>query len=136
MTDKLSPERRSRLMRAVKRKDTSPELQVRSLLHKLGYRFRLHRKDLPGTPDIVLPGRKAAILVHGCFWHAHGCKIGQAPKTKLDFWQPKLDANRARDKRKLCELKAAGWRALVVWQCELRDTKTLTARLTEFLEQN
>jgi DNA mismatch endonuclease (patch repair protein) len=86
----------------------SAQLAVRSLLHALGYRFRLHRRDLPGTPDIVLSGRRCAIFVHGCFWHAHGCRIGQPPKSRLDYWRPKLEANKARDLRKLTELEAAG----------------------------
>ena len=134
MTDRLSTERRSKLMKAVKSKDTGPEKRVRSVLHRLGYRFRLHRKDLPGSPDIVFPGRRQAIFVHGCFWHAHGCKIGQAPKSKLDYWGPKLDANRARDARKLGELQAAGWAVLVLWQCELGDEPALEARLRTFLD--
>ncbi|MEM5371015.1 DNA mismatch endonuclease Vsr [Paraburkholderia azotifigens] len=134
MTDRLSPERRSRLMQAVKGKNTAPELAVRSLLHALGYRFRLHRRDLPGTPDIVLPGRRCAIFVHGCFWHAHGCRIGQPPKSRLDYWRPKLEANKDRDLRKLTELEAAGWKVLVIWQCELRDPETLVKRLGIFLD--
>ena len=133
MVDHLSPERRSRLMQAVKIKNTAPELAVRSLLHALGYRFRLHRRDLPGTPDIVLPGRRSAIFVHGCYWHAHGCRIGAPPKSRLNYWQPKLEANKARDGRKVAELEAVGWRVLVVWQCELRNLKLLTEKLETFL---
>ena len=121
-------------MQSVKGKDTAPEMAVRSLLHRLGYRFRLHRRDLPGTPDIVLPGRRAAIFVHGCFWHGHGCSIGRLPKSKLDYWQPKIEANRARDVRKRVELEAAGWRVAEVWQCELKDVELLGARLRAFLE--
>ena len=120
-------------MQAVKSKNTTPELAVRSLLHRMGYRFRLHRRDLPGTPDIVFPGRRSAIFVHGCYWHAHGCRIGQPPKSRLDYWQPKLEANKARDRRKLADLEGAGWDVLVVWQCELRDTAALTERLGKFL---
>lgn len=134
MTDRLSPTRRSRLMKAVKGKNTAPERTVRSLLHALGYRFRLHRRDLPGTPDIVLPGRRSAIFVHGCYWHAHGCRIGRPPKSRLDYWAPKLEANKLRDSRKLAQLEAAGWRVLVVWQCELRDPEVLAKRLQEFLD--
>ena len=132
--DRLEPPARRRLMQAVKSKNTGPEIAVRSLLHRLGYRFRLHRKDLPGTPDIVFPSRRAAIFVHGCFWHGHGCRIGQLPKSKLDYWTPKIDANRARDARKLAALAAAGWRSVVIWQCELRDTEALTRRLKTFLD--
>jgi DNA mismatch endonuclease (patch repair protein) len=120
-------------MQAVRGKDTAPELAVRSLLHRMGYRFRLHRKDLPGTPDIVLPGRRAAIFVHGCFWHGHGCKIGQPPKSRLDYWLPKIEANRERDGHKAAALQAAGWRVLTVWQCEIKDLDVLEARLWNFL---
>jgi DNA mismatch endonuclease, patch repair protein len=120
-------------MQAVKGRDTGPELMVRSILHRLGYRFRLHRKDLPGTPDIVLPGRSAAIFVHGCFWHGHECRIGRLPKSKLDYWGPKIVANRARDRRKRRSLIAAGWRVLTVWQCALADPDALRRRLTAFL---
>ncbi len=121
-------------MKAVKTKDTGPEKTVRSLLHRLGYRFRLHRRDLPGTPDIVLPGRGAVILVHGCFWHAHGCRIGQAPKSKMEYWGPKLAQNQLRDKRKLGLLRRSGWRVMTVWQCELVDLDRLAKRLIRFLE--
>jgi DNA mismatch endonuclease, patch repair protein len=121
-------------MKAVGTKDTGPELVVRSVLHNLGYRFRLHRGDLPGTPDIVLPGKKAAILVHGCFWHAHGCRIGQAPKSKLEYWGPKLTQNKERDARKTRLLRRAGWKVLVVWQCETREIERLAFRLINFLE--
>jgi DNA mismatch endonuclease, patch repair protein len=135
MTDLLDTAARRRLMQAVKTMNTTPELAVRSLLHRLGFRFRLHRKDLPGTPDIVLPSRKVAIFVHGCFWHGHGCRIGQLPKSKLDYWAPKIDANRARDARKQEALVAAGWHPFVVWQCELSDRLALTSKLREFLDR-
>ncbi len=121
-------------MRQVKVKDTKPELVVRSLLHRLGYRFRLHRKDLPGTPDLVFPGRRLALFVHGCFWHGHGCRIGQLPKSRLDYWQPKIEANRDRDRRKQEALAAAGWRVGVVWQCELADREGLARRLRTLLD--
>ncbi len=133
MTDRLEPGARRRLMQAVKGKDTGPEKAVRSLLHGMGYRFRLHRRDLPGTPDIVLPARRAAIFVHGCFWHGHGCNIGRLPKSKLDYWQPKIGSNRARDARKRNELEATGWHVMEIWQCELKDSETLAARLRAFL---
>ena len=135
MVDRLTPERRSALMKSVQTKDTGPERRVRSLLHRLGYRFRLHRRDLPGTPDIVLAGRNAVIFVHGCFWHAHGCRIGQAPVSKLEYWGPKLGKNRERDRRKVRELRRLGWRVLTVWQCELSNPEQLTRRLTRFLER-
>lgn len=120
-------------MRQVKGKDTRPERVVRSLLHHLGYRFRLHRKDLPGTPDIVFPSRRLTLFVHGCFWHGHGCRIGQLPKSRLDYWQPKIAANRERDARKEAALEAAGWHVAVVWQCELADLEQLTKRLQALL---
>ena len=133
MTDRLSPEQRTRLMRKVKGKDTGPEKVVRSFLHRLGYRFRLHRKDLPGTPDLVFPGRRAVIFVHGCFWHGHGCRIGQLPKSRLDYWEPKIETNRQRDARKQEQLLEQGWRVGVVWQCELRNLPELEKRLSAFL---
>jgi DNA mismatch endonuclease (patch repair protein) len=110
-------------------RNTAPELIVRRLLHGMGYRFRLHRKDLPGTPDIVLPGRRVAIFVHGCFWHAHGCKIGRAPKSRLDYWLPKLQENQRRDAVKQAALEGLGWRVLTVWQCETRDPPGLAGIL-------
>lgn len=131
--DRLTPPARRRLMQSVKTKNTGPELAVRSLLHRLGYRFRLQRRDLPGTPDIVLPKRNCAIFVHGCFWHAHGCSKGQPPKSSVEYWGPKLAANRARDARKVEELTAVGWRVLIVWQCELKDLPELTLKLVGFL---
>jgi DNA mismatch endonuclease (patch repair protein) len=134
LSDRIDPARRSRLMKKVATRNTGPELQLRSLLHRLGYRFRLHRKDLPGTPDIVFPARHAVIFVHGCFWHAHGCSKGQLPKSRLEYWGPKLCTNVERDKRNIEMLVAAGWRVAVVWQCDLRDQRSLVARLHQFLE--
>lgn len=133
MTDRLAPEHRRRLMQQVKGRDTGPEKAVRSMLHHLGYRFRLHRKDLPGTPDIVLPRRRVALFVHGCFWHGHGCRIGKLPKSRLDYWQPKIEGNRDRDRRKEAELTDAGWTVAVVWQCELSDKSALALRLRRML---
>lgn len=114
-------------------KDTAPELTVRRMLHAMGYRFRLHRRDLPGTPDIVFPSRKKAIFVHGCFWHAHGCRIGRPPKSKLEFWGPKLERNRARDEEKRQALLQAGWEVLTLWQCEIKDRTSLAERMQAFL---
>lgn len=136
MTDRLSTERRRRLMQQVKSKDTQPEKTVRSLLHRLGYRFRLHRKDLPGTPDIVFPSRRLVLFVHGCFWHGHGCRIGQLPKSRIDYWQPKIEANRTRDLRNETALAAAGWRVAIVWQCELADLGSLETRLKGLLDHS
>lgn len=114
-------------------KHTKPELVVRSLLHRLGYRYRLHRKDLPGRPDIVFIGRRKAVLVHGCFWHGHGCKIGKLPKSNLDFWAPKVERNRVRDRENRSELERIGWTVEEVWQCELKDIQSLEGRLRSFL---
>ena len=114
-------------------KNTAPELIVRRMLHAMGYRFRLHRKDLPGTPDIVLPASRTVVFVHGCFWHAHGCKIGRPPKTRPEFWGPKLERNRERDLESEAALRAAGWRVETVWQCETRELDTLTDRLARTL---
>lgn len=120
-------------MSRVHSKDTGPERAVRSLLHALGYRFRLHRKDLPGSPDIVLPGRKTIIFVHGCFWHGHGCKRGsRTPQANADYWTRKLAGNVVRDVRTRAELEALGWRVLVVWECEIK-AEGLTDKLQAFL---
>lgn len=121
-------------MQQIKGKDTKPEMIARSLLHRLGYRFRLHRKDLPGTPDIVFPSRRLAIFVHGCFWHGHLCRIGQLPKSRLDYWQPKIESNVVRDQRKQTALAAIGWRVAVVWQCELTDRDAVADRLRRLLD--
>ncbi|MGW5840111.1 very short patch repair endonuclease [Methylorubrum extorquens] len=127
-------EAKTRNMRAVRSKNTKPEYVVRRLAHALGYRFRLHQKDLPGRPDVVFPGRKAVILVHGCFWHGHDCAKGQKrPATNQAFWDAKLDGNRARDMRDEAALRAAGWRVLVVWECETKDKSVLEGRLRAFL---
>lgn len=133
MTDTRTPEQRRRIMQSVKTKDTGPEVEVRSALFAAGYRFRLHRRDLPGSPDIVFPGRRKAIFVHGCFWHGHGCAKGKAAKSRTDYWGPKMEANIARDARNMSELTALGWDVLTVWQCELRNMETLLAELGTFL---
>ncbi|HSZ74084.1 MAG TPA: DNA mismatch endonuclease Vsr [Rhizomicrobium sp.] len=135
MTDKLSKERRSANMRAVKSHNTKPEKIVRQLAHKMGYRFRLHRADLPGKPDLVFPGRCAVIFVHGCFWHGHHCKRGALkPRTNTAFWNEKLSGNIKRDKRQLSMLREAGWRVLVIWECETKEESRLTIRLRKFLD--
>ncbi|MGN6539094.1 MAG: very short patch repair endonuclease [Mesorhizobium sp.] len=135
MVDTRTPEQRRRIMQSVKTKDTGAELIVRRILHRAGYRYRLHRRDLPGSPDIVFPGRKKAIFVHGCFWHGHGCAKGRAPKSRTDYWQPKIEANQARDVRNLRALQELGWEVLVLWQCELGDEASLTARLAAFVDE-
>ncbi|MDA8094820.1 MAG: very short patch repair endonuclease [Betaproteobacteria bacterium] len=130
MTDRLTPEQRSLLMQKVRGANTRPEKVVRSLLHRLGFRFRLHRKDLPGTPDIVLPRWHVALFVHGCFWHGHGCSIGRLPKSNTEYWRHKIEGNIARDQRKQAQLESLGWHVVVVWQCELRDHVRLSRRLS------
>jgi DNA mismatch endonuclease (patch repair protein) len=119
-------------MARVKQRDSKPELVVRRLLHSLGYRFRLHRKDLPGTPDIVLPSRKIVILVHGCFWHRHeGCRFATTPKTRIAFWQDKFERNKKRDAEVINKLRSLGWRIITVWQCETYDLDSLTKMLKQ-----
>jgi DNA mismatch endonuclease (patch repair protein) len=134
MADTRTPEQRRRIMQSVKTRDTGPELRVRRIVYRLGYRYRLNAKNLPGRPDIVFPGRKKAIFVHGCFWHAHGCPKGRAPKSRLDYWKPKLKANKTRDAAQVRALKVLGWSVLTVWQCQTIDTKALRSRLSAFLE--
>lgn len=124
------PLSRSAIMRRVGRANTKPELIVRSLLHSVGLRFRLHRKSLPGSPDIVLSKHRTAIFVHGCFWHRHpGCKYATTPKTRQEFWIPKFEGNVARDARKEAQLQELGWRVLIVWECETKDLVELDVRL-------
>ena len=133
MADNRSPAKRSATMRAVRGKDTKLELTVRRLVHGLGYRYRLHRRDLPGRPDLAFPRRKKAIFVHGCFWHAHGCSKGQPPKSRLAFWIPKLERNRERDVENVKRLEAVGWSALTLWQCEIDDMESLARKIEGFL---
>lgn len=122
-------------MRAVRSKDTKPELAVRRIAYGLGYRYRLHRRDLPGTPDLAFIGRRKAVFVHGCFWHGHGCSRGaRTPKENRAYWVLKIARNRERDGRHLAELEALGWRSLVVWECELREPSRVRERLAGFLE--
>ncbi|MGB8261645.1 MAG: DNA mismatch endonuclease Vsr [Terracidiphilus sp.] len=133
MADNRSPASRSALMSRIRGKDTAPELAVRRLLHSLGYRFRLYRRDLPGSPDIVFPSRQKVVFVHGCFWHAHGCRIGRPPKSRPEFWVPKLERNRRKDRRDRRKLREQGWGVLTVWQCQLADEERLKSRLLSFL---
>ena len=126
MVDIVSPQKRSEMMAGIKGKNTKPELVVRRLLHAEGFRFRLHRKDLPGRPDIVLPRFKTAIFVNGCFWHGHGnCALYRPPLTRTEFWSEKISGNRARDARKLTELTDLGWQAVVVWECAIKGKNKL-----------
>ncbi len=136
MVDVFSEEKRSWVMSRVKGRDTKPELLVRSMVHRMGYRFRLHRRDLPGCPDIVLPRHKKVIFVHGCFWHSHrNCARAARPASNREFWDDKLDATVERDKRRVRELRRMGWQVLVVWQCELKDSGKLKRKLDRFLSK-
>ena len=121
-------------MGRIRGRDTKPELIVRRIVHRLGFRYRLHRKDLPGRPDIVIAKHRAVIFVHGCFWHRHpGCKYAYTPKTRVEFWSNKLDGNVARDKRNEIALSECGWRTMVVWECETKTPQAVSARIEEFL---
>jgi len=122
-------------MSRIRGKDTKPEMVVRKLTHALGYRYRLHRRDLPGCPDLVFPGRLKVIFVHGCFWHRHRCRYGRVrPKTRKAFWKAKLEGNRERDRRNRQALRKLGWDVLVVWECQMRRPEILVDRLVSFLE--
>ncbi len=137
MPDTLTPGARSERMRRVRGKDSEAEFVVRRWVHALGFRFRLHRRDLPGCPDLVFPRLKSVIFVHGCFWHRHpspDCRLARMPKSRLDFWAPKLNGNRARDLRNEAELAKAGWRVHVVWECELGGKNAWKDNIREFLE--
>jgi DNA mismatch endonuclease, patch repair protein len=136
MTDVYPPDKRSAVMRRVKGKDTTPEITVRKALTKLGARYRLHRADLPGKPDIVLPGRRLALFVHGCFWHGHDCARGaRVPKQNRDYWVGKVARNRARDAKSREALTALGWRVETIWECDLKDSAGLEQRLQALLAQ-
>ena len=131
--DKLTKEHRSWNMSRIKSCNTKPENVVRSILHRMGYRFRLHQKDLPGKPDIVLPRHKAVIFVHGCFWHRHkGCKYAYTPKSRIDFWQQKFQSNIERDKKVINDLHEMGWRVFIIWECEVMTPESAQKRLKRF----
>ena len=130
-----TPEVRSRIMRAIKSKDTKPEMLTRRTVHGMGYRYRLHRKDLPGKPDLVFPSRRKAIFVHGCFWHGHDCPHGsRTPKSNREYWVAKIGRNRERDAQSEAALKQAGWRVLIVWECQMKDQEAFRERLRQFLD--
>ena len=134
MADSVSPEVRSRIMAQVKSKGMKPEMQIRRLLHGLGYRYRLHRSDLPGKPDLVFPSRQKVVFVNGCFWHGHiGCDRVRIPATNRDYWLTKLDRNQARDARNIALLEQSGWAVLTVWECHLQDVSAVTECLLTFL---
>lgn len=135
MTDVLDPETRHLVMSRIRGKDTKPEMVVRRLVHSLGYRYRLHDADLPGKPDLVFASRRKVIFVHGCFWHQHACPNGaRQPKSRIEFWKPKLEGNVERDKRNLAALIEQNWGVLVVWECETRDIDSLGEKIVGFLE--
>ena len=129
-------DQRRRIMSRIRPTNTKPEMAVRRCAHAMGYRFRLHRQDLPGRPDLVFPARRKIVFVHGCFWHAHpdlSCRVSSKPKTRTEYWHPKLSENAARDERNFQRLTAEGWEVLVVWECELRDMAAVASRLQAFL---
>lgn len=132
----MTDPKRSSIMRKVKSKDTGPEMIVRRMLHRLGYRYRLHRADLPCKPDIVFPGRRKVVFVHGCFWHGHECPRGaRVPKTNREYWTAKIARNIERDKAGRAKLRRLGWRSMIVWECELKNAVRLERRLVKFLEK-
>ena len=132
MADRISATKRSKIMRAIKSKNTSPEKRVRSVAHRLGLRFRLHRSDLPGSPDLLFPRKKTALFVHGCFWHRHeNCPVATTPKTNTDYWSRKFKRTLERDRESRRKLEEAGWRVLVIWECETKTRKSIEAFLGE-----
>ena len=137
MTDIFDPGKRSEIMSRIRGRDTRPEMIVRRIAHGLGFRFRLHRKDLPGRPDIVFPRHQAVIVVHGCFWHRHpGCKRASSPKTREGYWQNKFEDNVVRDKRNETALRDLGWKVMVIWECETKDHEAVAARIESFLRRD
>ncbi len=133
--DTFTPAERSAVMKRVRGKDTQPEMAVRSMVHRLGFRYALHRRDLPGNPDLVFTARARVIFVHGCFWHGHSCRAGRnRPSSNTDYWTAKLDCNHARDGANRRRLRNLGWRVLVIWECELKNPERLRARIVRFFE--
>jgi DNA mismatch endonuclease (patch repair protein) len=133
--DVLTKKQRSYCMSRIRKTDTAPEMAVRKIIHGLGYRYRLYRNDLPGCPDIVLPSRRKIVFVNGCWWHRHNCRLGRrSPKSRLNYWLPKLRANKERHMRNLRKLRNQGWEVLIVWECQTRDPKKLIPRLQTFLK--
>lgn len=137
MADTLTRVERSERMGRIQNKDTKPEMRIRKIVHGMGYRYRLHKANLPGKPDLVFAGRRKVIFVHGCFWHRHpdsACSLARLPKSRLDFWVPKLEANRQRDQVNSRALEQAGWDVLTIWECQLRNEKELKSRIQVFLQ--
>ena len=138
MPDTVSPARRSEIMSNIRAKGTKPEMAVRRITHAMGYRYRLHRRDLPGKPDLVFPSRRKVIFVHGCFWHQHPdptCKFARRPRSNQDYWIPKLERNVARDAEHRAQLSVSGWDVLVLWECEVAVGDSIAERIREFLER-
>ncbi|MCM0754772.1 very short patch repair endonuclease [Desulfovibrio aminophilus] len=136
--DTLTPRQRSERMSRVRGKDTAPEMRLRKLIHGMGYRYRLHVGNLPGRPDLVFSSRRKVIFLHGCFWHRHpdrNCKLARLPKSRQEFWLPKLEGNKARDHKVLAELRAGGWDVLVIWECEMNRTEWLQETIRNFLDR-
>ncbi len=132
--DIIDKNERSKLMGRIRGKDTKPELAVRRIAHRLGYRFRLHRKDLSGSPDLVFPGRCKVVFVHGCYWHRHqGCRLAYQPKSNVEFWNRKFAGNVARDRQVVVDLTDQGWKTLVIWECEVNDSDFVASRLSAYL---
>lgn len=135
MVDIMTPRERSKRMQLIRSRNTGPEMTVRRLVHRMGFRYRLHVKDLPGKPDLVFPKRRKIIFVHGCFWHLHdGCRDGRIPESRQEYWAPKLQRNQARDLEHLGKLEALGWNVLVIWECELKDLERLAFKTRNFLD--
>ncbi|KMP11495.1 endonuclease [Candidatus Nitromaritima sp. SCGC AAA799-C22] len=136
MTDTITPSKRSKLMSKVRSKDTKPEMIVRRMVFKLGFRYRLHQSDLPGKPDLVFRKLKKIIFVHGCFWHKHSlpsCRLSRLPKSKLNYWLQKLESNKIRDKKNRAKLTQAGWKILIIWECQLKRLDRVKLRTEKFL---
>ena len=131
--DNLKPEIRSKIMSSIQGRNTRPELLIRSTLHRLGFRFRIHRKDLPGNPDIVFPARRKAVFVDGCFWHGHECRYGHLPTSNVRYWKKKIHNNRLRDERVRNLLRLGGWRVLAIWECEIQNRASLIKKLNRLL---
>jgi len=135
MTDVLTPEQRHQNMSAIKSKNTKPEVIARHIIHSMGYRYRLHQKDLPGKPDLVFPKYSKVIFIHGCYWHMHNCRYGRVvPKTNAKFWKNKRESNKNRDKKNRLDLKKLGWEILTIWECQLRNLTALEKRIVAFLQ--
>ena len=134
MTDTVDSAKRSEIMSRIRGRDTKPEMTVRRIAHGLGFRFRVHRRDLPGSPDIVFPRHRAVIMVHGCFWHRHrGCKYASSPRTRVQYWSNKFEVNVVRDERAATELRDLGWRVMVIWECETKNHEAVAARIASYL---